>query len=275
MPLDKDDLKFNFGCASCGYKNVSDDTPLGRIPVNRIIENLDSLFDKNDLAGAGRLLDYWRNEARVLRDKQGELTIASEQMGYFRKTLDKERAEESVARGLELIEELGVGNTVSSATIYLNAATTMKAFGNADKAIELYEKTRSIYNEKLSPDDLLFGGFYNNFGLALTDLGRFDDAEKAYLSALDVVLSSKEGKLDGAITYVNMAHLYEDWERKTHEDISLCLDNAYGLLSSPTIDRNGYCAFVMSKCAPSFRYFGRESIASELEKISEELYERA
>lgn len=275
MPLDKDDLKFNFGCASCGYKNVSDDTPLGRIPVSRVIENLDSLFDKNDLAGAGRLLDYWRNEAKTLRDKQGELTIASEQMGYFRKVLNKERADEAVNRGLELIDELGVGDTVSSATIYLNAATTMKAFGQADKAIGLYEKAQSIYNEKLAPDDLLFGGFYNNFGLALTDLGRFADAEKAYLSALDVVISNKEGRLDGAITYVNMAHLYEAWACKTHEDISLCLDNAYGLLISPDVERNGYCAFVMSKCAPSFRYFGRESIASELEKITEEIYERA
>lgn len=274
MAMELDDLKFNFGCASCGYKHQDPDGPIRTIPVSRVIEKLDELFACNDMSGAGRLLDYWRKEAFSLRDRQGELSVVSEQMGYFRKTGEKEKALESVSRGLALIEQLDIWNTVSSATIFLNAATTLKAFGRAEAALPLYENTLSIYKENLSEDDLLFGGFYNNYALALADLGRYQEAEDCYLSALAVVLPSKKGRLDSAVTYLNMAHLYEIWEDRTDADIAACLENGLEILDDDTIEQNGYYAFVLSKCAPSYRHFGMEEVAQRLSKRSEELYAR-
>ena len=48
-----EDLKSNFGCTSCGYCE-----PNEHIDVGRMIDKLDSLFDKNDFLGVGRLLDF-------------------------------------------------------------------------------------------------------------------------------------------------------------------------------------------------------------------------
>jgi hypothetical protein len=67
-----EDLKSNFGCTSCGYCE-----PNEHIDVGRMIDKLDSLFDKNDFLGAGRLLDYWRNEAVRMGDKCGELSVSA------------------------------------------------------------------------------------------------------------------------------------------------------------------------------------------------------
>ena len=106
MAMELDDLKFNFGCASCGYKHQDPDGPIGTISVKRVIEKLDEHFAVNDMAGAGRLLDYWRQEAFTLRDRQGELSIVNEQLGYFRKIGDEAKALEAVSRSLELIEKL-------------------------------------------------------------------------------------------------------------------------------------------------------------------------
>lgn len=275
MEINNDDLKFNFGCASCGYKNIAETEPLGRIPVSRIIEKLDAFFARNDLKSAGQLLEYWLFEAEKLRDKQGMLTILSEQMGYYRKTNEKEKALVSVKRGVDLIGELGTQDTVASATIFLNAATTLKAFGRANEAIPLYEQTLKIYKSQLKEDDLLFGGFYNNYGLALADLSRFSKSEKAYLSALEVVLGNPAGRLDGAVTYLNMAHLYENWSEKTAEDIADCLQKALEILNDTTIKHDGYYAFVLSKCAPSYQYFGMEEIAEKMSTESEEIYARS
>lgn len=275
MALENDDLKFNFGCASCGYNNPSPNQPIGKIPVQNILETLDNYFNKNDLASAGRLLDYWRREAFSLRDRKGELTILSEQMGYFRKTNEKEKALESVNRGLELIDHLNIADTVSAATIFLNAATTLKAFSQSEKALPLYEKALKIYSEKLDKTDVRFAGFYNNYGLALGDLKRYDDAEKAFVSALDIVLSDTKTWLDGAVTYVNLAHLYNDWEEKSTKDVETCLDKAYELLTDESIPHDGYYAFVLTKCFPSFRCFGREAVAINMEKTAVEIYERA
>ena len=274
MTLDNDDLKFNFGCRSYGYKNQSPDQPIGKIPVRQILEKLDTLFARNDMAQAGRLLDYWRQDALSLRDKQGELTIVSEQMGYFRKTLEKDKALESVSRGLTLIEELDIWDSVSAATIFLNAATTLKAFGKAEDALPLYENTLSIYKANLPREDLRFGGFYNNYALALTDLGRFQEAEEAYLAALDVVLPQEKGRLDGASTYVNMAYLYESWKGEACPEILECLQKALEILNDPAIEQNGYFAFVLSKCAPAFSHFGMEDVGNKLSSLSEVIYAR-
>lgn len=268
--MDLDDLKFNFGCASCGYKKQDSEKPLGHIPVSRVIEKLDEHFSRNDMAEAGRLLDYWRKEAVTLRDKRGELTIVSEQIGYFRKTGEKEKALEAVSRALELIGQ--EPDNVSFGTILLNAATTLKAFGKAEEALPLYTKTREIYEKHLKKDDVLFAGYYNNYGLALADLERYPEAEDAYQKALAIVLTTKESRLDGAITYLNMAQMYPYWDEKSAADIKLCLEKAREILESPDNQRNGYYAFVLSKCAPAFRDFGKADFAEKIEKLSEEIY---
>ena len=274
MTIDADDLKFNFGCASYGYKHQDPEGHIGKIPVDRIIQKLDSLFSCNNMKDAGELLDYWRKDALTLRDKQGELTIVSEQMGYFRKTGEKEKALESISRGLTLIEELDMWDSVSAATIFLNAATTLKAFGKAEEALPLYKNTLSIYKENLPEDDLRFGGFYNNYALALTDLGRFQEAEEMYLSALKVVLPQEKGRLDGASTYVNMAYLYENWKGASCPEIPACMAKGLTILDDTRIPQDGYCAFVLSKCAPAYRHFGMEDIAQRLTQRSEVLYAR-
>ncbi len=268
--LEQEDLKFNFGCASRGYKNRPENQPLGTIPVARVIEKLDGLFACNNMPEAGRLLRYWRAEAVSLRDKRGELAMVSEQIGYYRKTGEQAEAMEAVERALALIDQ--TQETVSGGTILLNAATTLKAFGKAEEALPLYEKAYAIYKEHLAADDLLLAGYYNNFGLALADLERFEEAESCYQKALQIVLQDEKGRLDGAVTYLNMAHMYPYWDEKTAADIKTCLENARLILQDPNQPHTGYYAFVLSKCAPSFRQFGKEALAQKMEQLSEEIY---
>lgn len=259
--MNTDDLKFNFGCASCGYKE-----PNERIDVRRVLSKLDTFFDANDLIGAGRLLDFWRREAERFGDLRGEFSMVSEQMGYYRKTGEKEKALESVERGFFLIDQIGISDHVSAATVYLNAATTMKAFGLADKALPYYEKTREIYGKNLREDDRLFAGFWNNYGLALFDVGQYDDAEAAFYKAIAIMEKTPGGNPDAAVSYINMAQLFGAMDDKTGEDILACYERAKILLESNDNVRNGYYYFVLSKCAPAFRDVGESDIADEMER---------
>ena len=263
-------------CTQCGGEDFyypDNDKPQGHIPVDRIIRKIDALFDKNDYASAGKLLENWENEARVLKDKRGELSIQSELMGYYRKIGNREKGLQSVRRGLELIDRLGAEESVSAATIYLNAATTLKSFNQAEQAVPLYEKTGKIYAAHLDENDARYGGFYNNYALALVNLKRFDEAESLYKRALDVMKNVEHGEADSAITYVNMAHLYEAW-KNDEALISSCMEEAERLLNTPSLPRNGYYAFVCSKCAPSFGYFGYFLTDADLKERAKEIYER-
>lgn len=263
-------------CTLCGGKefyNPKKDDALGRIPVSRILEKVDVHFNRNDYLEAGRLLEYWLNEAISLNDKRGELSILSELIGFYRKQGDKDKALSVIERATALISDLEQDDGVSGATIILNAATAYKAFGLAEKAMPLFRKVEEIYKANLDSADVRFGGLYNNMALALVDLEKFTDAENAYLLALNVMQKAENGELDAAITYVNMAHLYEQFNGDRNK-ITDCLFTAYNLLNDEKIARNGYYAFVAEKCAPSFKYFGFNKIYDQLKKVSDEIYKR-
>ncbi len=246
------------------------DAPEGHIPVDRIIEKLDMLFSENDLDSAGKLLEYWRGEAVALKDKRGELSILSELVGYYRKTMNREPAEEAVNRALDLVSELEEIDSIPGATVLLNCATTLKAFGTAEEALPLYETAELVYDRLLQPDDIQFAGLYNNYALTLTDIGRYEDAEKKYFLAIDINARKQHGECDSAVSYVNMAYLYKSWEK--NDMIDACLDAAYSLLMTENLPRDGYYAFVCEKCAPAFAYFGCCEISEELTKIAGEIY---
>ena len=157
-------------------------------------------------------------------------------------------------------------STLSAATVLLNAATTLKAFGHAEEGLPLYERAFAVYSRDLEKDDERLGGFYNNYGLALADLSRKEEAESAFFSALEIMEKKGKGLLEGAVTHLNLAHLYELWQ---DEKIYPHLISAYELLLSPTIAHNGYFIFTLGKCIPSFRHFGlteEAAVLSALEK---------
>ena len=263
-------------CTLCGGKefyNPELATAKGRIPVKRVIEKADEYYNKNDLMGAKRHLEYWEKEANALCDDSGELSVVDELLGLYRKNGDNENALRVIERALILVDKLELKDTVSGATVYLNAATTYKAVGKADKALPLYEKTLAIYKANLESSDVRFGGFYNNYALALTDAGKYQKAEECYFNAVKVMEKAENGKPDLAITYVNLAHLYE--KTGDTKKITDCLFKAYNLLSDEENVKNGYYAYVLDKCAPSFKYFGYDKIAGDFEKESKEIYERS
>ncbi len=263
-------------CAVCGGKefyNPDPNAPLGRIPVKRIIDKLDGLFNKNNLDEAGRLLEYWQKEANSLKDKEGELSILDELVGYYRKTNDKEKALWAIDNCLNLIKELNLDDTISAGTIFLNSATTLKAFGLVEKALPLYDKAESLYNKFLSPTDEKFAGFYNNKALALADVGHFDNALVCFNKALEIGSNAENGLLNNAVTYVNMAHTVK-MAGHGMDKVTDCLFKAYEIINDENVIRNGYYAFVISKCAPSFEYFGYKKIADELSALAKNIYER-
>ena len=137
-------------CKLCDGKSFyypDKDAPIGHIPVSRIIEKLDACYNKNDYVEAGRLLFYWQKEAQNLLDKRGELSIVNELLGHLRKVFDKDNGLKAIDRASELISLLKAEDNFSSATIYLNMATTLKAFNKPQQALALYEKAFAIYSK--------------------------------------------------------------------------------------------------------------------------------
>lgn len=234
----------------------------------RILSKLDHCVETKDFEGAKELLRYWLDDAKQSKNERGELSLYNESMGLYRKLGEKDTAVNCAENALRLVEKLDMDDTITAATTYINSATVYKAFGMAEKGVPLFEKAKVIYERELKEDDGRLGGLYNNTGLALLDVGRYDDALASYDKALATMAKVKNGNLECAMTYLNIADVYdrmrkdettalahsdEEWENM----ITSVVEKAEECFEDETLPRNGYYAFVAEKCVPSFDYYGR------------------
>ncbi len=247
------------------------------IPLERVLAKLDEQLDKNEKLAAENHLKYWLSEAKEENDQSGVFALLNEFVGFYRK---ENRQEDSLSRAEELLrltEQMDLSDTVGGATAFLNCATAYKAFSRPEDALPLYEKAKAIYERELPENDPRLGALYNNMALALTDVGRFEEAEELYQNALSVMESVPGGCPEQAVTELNLAELYErrygpvDGEKQIFE----ALDRACLLLSDRRNRQDGNYAFVLEKCVPTLRHFGyfadAETFAHTAENIRREL----
>ncbi|MBQ9429061.1 MAG: tetratricopeptide repeat protein [Clostridia bacterium] len=256
----------NFECKSCSAE------PTGRINLARFLDRLDACFARGDLAAAGECLAFWENEARGYNDSCGLLSVLNEEIGYYRRTGEREKGLGAVSEALQLLQFKGLTDHISGATIFINAATTLKAFGKAEEGLPLYDTAAEIYKECGKTDSYEYAALLNNKAAALCELRRFDEGQATYEQAIAIL--EKEGKHDGeiAVSLVNLAHLYYDRDDTAFADVEALLDRAWEMINSPRQPHDANYAFILEKCAPSFRYFKREIEAEALEEVSKEIY---
>ena len=255
-------------CSTC-----SNPTP---IDIERIKQKIDMHCDKKEFDQAERLINYWLVEARNSGNFKIELDLQNECMGFCRQRDRRDDAIFHAERAIELVKELKLDRTVGGGTVFLNAATVYKAFGNPNMAISYYNKAKEIYEQNLKDGDKLFAGLYNNMALAAVDLKQYDAAEIYYKKAIDITKNIEGGELDEAISCLNYADLIyakyksdvsEDYE-KYSEDIEKLVKKAWELLNKDTTPHDSYYRFVCEKCAGSFGFYGYFMYENELKKRS-------
>ena len=259
-------MNYDLNCTSCSKESYK------TIPLNRVFDKLSELFAKNDLDGVGKALDFWEREARSIGDTRGLLEILNEEIGYFRRTGDEQNALKAIKEAFELIEKQGVGDPISSGTIYLNGATTMKAFGKAEASMVYYEKAKSIYESQLDPMDYRLAALYNNVSSAHKDMGDYISAEISCLKAIEILKDNEDCRGEIAVSLINLSHIYYDQD-PLDERIDVIMDKAWELLMSEKNQHDGDFAFICSKCYPSFGFFGYFEKEAELKALSEKIYE--
>lgn len=271
MILDKEDWQEPSCCLKPqteGRAAAGEDTDR---TIMEIIREFDRILARDAGREAGKFLEDWLERFEKSENWPAQITILNEMMGFYRNTGDREKGLESVRKGLELAGTYKIGETVSGGTTYLNAATTMKAFGMAREAMPYYQQALRSYNNGLDPEDYRFGSLFNNMALAYEDLEEYEKAEDSYHRAMKIMEKLKPGSiLELAVTWVNLACLYEKWGCTGETDG--CLLKAADYFHSPEVPHDAYYAFNCRKCAKTFDHFGYFRMKKELTEEADRIY---
>ena len=238
--------------------------------VREVIGEYDRLIAMDAGKDAGKFLEFWQEEFEKSGNWSAQITVLNEMMGFYRNAGNAEKGLASSEKGIALIREHGMTETVSGGTTFLNAATTMKAFAKAKEAMPFYEEAFRAYGNSLDPSDYRFGGLFNNMALAWEDQGDYRKAEVYYRKAMEIMEALRPGSiLEIAVTWVNLAVLYEKWGQD--EKIDDCLERAVREFRSEEVPHDGYYAFNCRKCAKTFDYFGyfrmKKALLDEADRI--------
>ncbi|MGN0453195.1 MAG: tetratricopeptide repeat protein [Ruminococcus sp.] len=256
----------NFECKNCSKE------PYTHINIGRFISKLDLCFAKNDLEGAVATVEYWEKEAASLGDKSALLTILNEELGLFRRINNREKATRAIELTCEILDSEEIDESLSRATVLINLATTLSAFGDCERALAYYGKAESVYKHFQKESTYEFATLLNNKSASLCTLKRFDEAEACLRSAIEILSSDGRYDADIALSYLSLAHLYFDRDDNAIDAVESFVDTAWEYVNSSRQKRDSDYAFAISKCVPSFRYFGREIEAAALEEVAEEIY---
>ena len=175
------------------------------LEMRRVLERLDRLMEKRDYAAAEKHLRYWLEEARAIRDPRGELAILGETVGFYRKTGKGPEALAAVEETLALLEAGNWGDSMMAGTALVNCGTACNAFGENERALQLFGRARRIYEKLPGVPASLLGGLYNNMGLACAATGQTREALELYEAALGQMEKVPGGAAERAITCLNMA----------------------------------------------------------------------
>lgn len=254
------------------YTGTPDTAPCPKsMDVPEFIKELDALYSSGREAQAGQALDAAAEKSRREGDWRAELAILSELCGHCRRSGEEEKAMAAIERLMEIIRAHHMGSTVSAATVLLNAATTLKCFGRAAESMPVFRHVSRVYSDNLDPADYRFAGLYNNMALSCADVGDYRQAEELFTAAMRVIARCPVPQNELAVSLCNLAELYY---RQNAEDerINECMEKAWEYLNAPGLPRDGYHAFTVSKCAPSFDYFGFFLYAAELKERAAKIY---
>ena len=247
------------------------------IPQQRIQIKLDELMGKKEFEQAERHLKYWLEEAISNHDKQGEFFIYNEMMGYYRKVNKPNEGYEVIDKALNMLEELDYIDTISGGTCFVNAATVYATFENYDKALELFEKAKLIYENHKDNNGFKLAGLYNNMSTSLVATNRFKEAEEYYDKAIGLLKKEENAKIELGMIYINKIDiiLSEKGMDVIDERIDEYLNKAKDCFEDEEVIRDTYYSFMISKCINVYDYFGWFNYSKILKERINEIDERA
>lgn len=250
-------------CSSCSKE------PITKLNISRFIEKLDFHFKSNDLEGAKKTILFWESEAKALNDESALLSVLNEGLGLFRRISDRENALRVADEVISLLDSLPMG--LSKAVILTNLATTLSAFGALDKSIKYYSLAEDIYKNSSQKISFEFAALLNNKSSALSSLKRYDEAKTCLEDAIEILKAVGGRDCEIALSLLGIAHI-EFEKGSSNEKIEPLLDLAWEYINSENQKRDSNYAFIVSKCAPSYRFFKRNLEADALEEVAKEIY---
>lgn len=137
-----------------------------------------------------------------------QLSILNELMGFYRSRGEHTKNQSIINRALNLANKMQLAGTEAGTTTLINAATSLRAAGDYDRAEKIYTQALNESAMTLGAKNRKLAALHNNLSMLYSETGRTHDAIEELNQALEILQNTStdpERDIDIAATHTNLA----------------------------------------------------------------------
>lgn len=223
--------------------------------IEEILENLDRMFQKNEIHKVEPFLLSCLEEAKEGKEYSIYISVGNELIGFYRSISRYEEAFQIAEDVLLLMEELQLEGTAHFATTLLNTATAYRAAGRLQEALRDYTRALKIYEEQLPPKDYRFAGLYNNISLLLERMNENEKAAVFLEKAIEIVEKQPDARMELATSQTNLALIY--FKLKENEKAEALLSRSISIFRENGEHTDAHYSAALAGMGEAYYHMGR------------------
>ena len=137
-----------------------------------------------------------------------QLSILNEIMGFYRSRGEHEKNQPIINRALNLADYMHLAGTEAGTTTLINAATSLRASGNYERAEKIYTQALNESAATLGAKNRKLAALHNNLSMLYSETGRTSYAIEELNQALEILQNTSTDPahdIDIAATHTNLA----------------------------------------------------------------------
>ena len=137
-----------------------------------------------------------------------QLSILNELMGFYRSRGEHAKNQPIIDNALDLAKKMNLAGTEAGTTTLINAATSLRAAGDYDRAEKIYTQALNESAATLGAKNRKLAALHNNLSMLYSETGRTSEAIEELNQALEILKNTStdpDHDIDIAATHTNIA----------------------------------------------------------------------
>lgn len=170
---------------------------------------LDEMFANH--AGAEAIESYLLRKLAETQEANAQalqLSVLNELMGFYRSRGEYAKNQPIIDNALDLAKKMDLAGTEAGTTTLINAATSLRAAGDYDRAEKIYTQALNESAATLGTKNRKLAALHNNLSMLYSETGRTSEAIEELNQALEILQNTStdpDRDIDIAATHTNIA----------------------------------------------------------------------
>ena len=165
-----------------------------------------------------------------------QLSILNELMGFYRSRGEHAKNQPIINRALNLADSMHLAGTEAGTTTLINAATSLRAAGDYNRAEKIYTQALNESAKTLGAKNRKLAALHNNLSMLYSETGRTSEAIEELNQALEILQNTStdpDCDIDIAATHTNIAlAMLQDFSQNSAVNTTDVLESAFNHAST-------------------------------------------